>query len=124
MHSVWDNHWTSIHEYVRKGDRIDIQRGMNLFAEDPRIAVTRYVAYMEEANNNQCLDYVERIKLSDKQVREQLRAMGVTSNSMIQQLPKKDRDIVLGKLKKTKGVSIRQISRVTGISKSVIGRIP
>lgn len=64
-----------------------------------------------------------RKKLSDDQVREYLRTMGVTSNSMLQQIDRKNRDAVLAKLKKLNGVSIRQISRIAGISKSVIDRV-
>lgn len=121
---VWDAHWTSVHEYARKPDMIDVERGLHLFSMDPTVALMRYVAYMEKPNTDECLDYVERVKLSDEEVKAHLRAMGISSNSVIQQMPREDRDTVLGKLKKTKGISVRQISRVTGVSKSVIGRIP
>ncbi|MFA9560651.1 hypothetical protein ACERII_25455 [Evansella sp. AB-rgal1] len=78
---------------------------------------------MQENNKDQCLDLTENVKLSDDQVRESLRTLGVTSNSMLQQMSKEKRNMIISKMKKLKGVSIRQISRVTGISKSVIGRI-
>jgi putative transposase len=123
LKSVWDSKWTSFHEYFRKVEITDIDRGLNLFSPDRRTAIERYIGYMQENNNDQCLDLKEKVKLSDEQVRESLRAMGVTSNSMLQQMEREDRDIVLAKLKRLKGVSIRQISRITGISKSVIDRV-
>ncbi len=49
--------------------------------------------------------------------------LGVTNNSMVQQMDREHRNMVLANLKNMEGVSIRQISRVTGISKSVIARI-
>ncbi|MDQ0252820.1 hypothetical protein J2S74_000192 [Evansella vedderi] len=122
MNSVWDSKWTSIHEYLHKGKKTDIDRVLNLFSLDRKLAMERFIAYMEEDNEDQCLDLTTTVKLSDDQVREYLRTAGVTSNSMLQQMNKEKRDEILTQVKKLKGVSIRQISRVTGISKSVIGR--
>ncbi len=120
---VWDSRWTSIHEYVRKADITDIDRGLNLFSRDRKMALSRFIIYMQEENDEQCLDINEKTRLSDDQVREYLRTVGVISNSMLQQMERINRNAVLSKLKKLKGVSIRQIARVTGISKSVIDRI-
>ena len=101
----------------------NIDRGLNLFSPDRRTAMKKFIDYMQEVNDDQCLDLTERVKLADDQVREYLRTVGVTSNSTLQQLGRDDRDAVLAKLKKLNGVSIRQISRITGISKSVIDRV-
>ncbi|MDP4553428.1 hypothetical protein Q9251_21470 [Alkalihalobacillus macyae] len=87
------------------------------------MARQRFILYMQETNEDQCLDIKETIKLSDDQVRDYLRAICILSNSMLQQMDREERNVVLAKMKKIKGVSIRQISRVTGISKSVIDRL-
>jgi putative transposase len=42
---------------------------------------------------------------------------------MLQQMDREHRNKILAKLKKLEGVSIRQIARITGISKSVISDI-
>ncbi|MGJ9382072.1 transposase [Salipaludibacillus sp. CF4.18] len=121
--SVWESDWMSIDEYVHKVKFTDIDRALNLFSINRKTAVGRFVAYMQETNDDQCLDLEERVKFSDNQVREFLRAAGVKSNSMLQQMDMENRNAVVSTLKKRKGVSIRQISRITGISKSVIDRI-
>ncbi|MDQ0252834.1 REP element-mobilizing transposase RayT [Evansella vedderi] len=123
VNSVWDSKWTSIYEYLHKGEITDIDRGLNLFSQDRKSAIERFIVYMQEDNEDQCLDLTQRVKLSDDQVREYFRKLGVTSNSMLQQMNKEKRNEILTQVKKLKGVSIRQISRVTGISKSVIDRI-
>jgi putative transposase len=42
--------------------------------------------------------------------------------SKLQQMDKEDRDAILVKLKAVNGVSVRQLSRITGISSSVVQR--
>ena len=77
---------------------------------------------MQEINEDYSLDINMKIKLSDDKVRDYLRTIGIIS-SMLQQMAREERNVMLAKMKRIKGVSIRQISRVTGISKSVIERI-
>ena len=43
--------------------------------------------------------------------------------SEIRQIEKRKRDDIIKNLKSIEGVTIRQLSRITGISKSVINRI-
>ncbi|TKD70747.1 transposase [Pseudalkalibacillus hwajinpoensis] len=123
VRSVWDSKWTSIHEYVRIVKLADIDRGLRLFSEDRTVARQRFILFMQETNEDQCLDIKEITKVTDDQVRDYLRTMGIISNSMLQQMDREERNVVLAKMKRIKGVSIRQISRVTGISKSVIDRM-
>jgi len=49
--------------------------------------------------------------------------MGIRNISELQKAEKNRRNSCIKTLKKTKGISLRQISRVTGISKSIIERI-
>ncbi|MRX72829.1 transposase [Bacillus lacus] len=123
VRSVWDSKWTSAHEYIRKAVIVDIDRGLSLFSSERKAALRQYVVYMEEENDEECLDYNETVKLSDDKVREYLQTLGVKSSSNLQQMSRKERDGVLAQVKKHQGTSIRQLSRITGISKSVIDRI-
>jgi putative transposase len=120
--SVWDCKWTSIHEYVHKMDMVDIDVGFRLFHEDRKIARPLFIAYMQQPNQDQCLDDDVKVRMSDDEVRDHLIKMGITSNSDLQRLDKEERDRILVMLKELKGVNIRQLSRITGISRSVIQR--
>jgi putative transposase len=121
--SVWMCRWTSIHEYVEKVDMVDIDWGFQLFSEDRKQAFPLFIQYMQQQNQDQCLDYVVKVRLSDNEVREYLNEMGIASSSLLQKLDKVERDRVLVMLKGLEGVNLRQLSRVTGISKSVIQRV-
>lgn len=121
--TVFDCRWTSIHEYAGKAHFVTQEKGLSLFHEDRKIAIKQITAYMEEDSEEQCLDYQVRTKVTDSQVSDYLRTLGISDKNKIQQMDKKERSTVLNSLKELNGVSIRQISRVTGISKSVIDRV-
>ena len=49
--------------------------------------------------------------------------LGIVNINEVQGLYKLDRNEMLKKVKTTRGVSIRQLSRITGISKSIIEKL-
>lgn len=67
---------------------------------------------MQESNDDQCLDYKVKTRVSDSDVRDYLNKLGIENNSMLQKMEKGDRDRTLAILKELEGVTIRQLSRV------------
>jgi putative transposase len=120
--NVFESKWTSLNEYINEVEIVDIDKGLNLFSSDRKIAIKLFTKYMCETNDDQCLDYKVKVKMPDSEVREFLYTLGITNISTLQQMPKENRDTILVRLKELTGVTVRQISRVTGISKSVIQR--
>lgn len=121
--SVFESKWTSINEYIHKVNMVDIDLGLQLFSDDQSTAKTLFMTFMQQSNDDQCLDDKVKVKRSDSEVREYMYKLGITHTSLLQQMDKKTRDDILAKLKKMNGVTVRQLSRITGISKSVIQRI-
>jgi putative transposase len=120
--NVLDSKWTSIGEYLYQSTIVDTKFVLSLFSEDRETAVQLITRYMNETNDDLCMEELLRERLSDQDVTEYLRTLGITSNSMLQQMSKGQRDTVIAMLMKLNGVSIRQISRITGFSKSVVQR--
>ena len=114
--------WSSYHNYFKKDGIIDSDLALKIFSEDSTQALIRFKRYMEEFNEDRCLEYEERKRLLDSDVREYLMQLGISSISVIQNLQKDQRDEIIREIKSIDGVSIRQLSRVTGISKSIIER--
>lgn len=69
------------------------------------------------------MDLSERVKVSDEEVRDYLRKLGVVNAAMLQHMDREARNYILARLLELEGVSIRQLSRITGIPKSVIARV-
>ncbi len=115
--------WSSYNEYI--GDPIYTDTGfaLELFSTDKVKSIELFRKYTNEENDGQCLEYKEKINISDKEVMDYFREWGVCNISELQRLEKEKRNDYIRKIKKIEGVTIRQIARVTGISKSMIGRV-
>lgn len=75
-----------------------------------------------EVNEDECLDIADNKILSDVELRSIINNLNIDINK-INLLDRKNRDEVLRTVKNIEGSSTRQISRITGISKSIIGRV-
>lgn len=120
---AFDNKWTSIHEYISNANVVDIEFGLSLFSTNRREAVKLFSEFMQMPNDDQYLDDHIKVKVSDSEVRNYLSQVGIANSSMLQQLDREKRNAIIVELKEWKGVSVRQIARITGISKSVIDRV-
>ncbi|WP_234031467.1 transposase [Lentibacillus cibarius] len=120
--NVLKSEWTSIHEYIDKPRFIDINLGLKLFSPDRAKAIQLFTLYMQESNDDKCLNDHIRLRMTDNEIRIYLAELGVPNSSLLQQMGKKERNELLVKLKALNGVSHRQLARMTGLSKSVITR--
>ncbi|WP_042143509.1 transposase [Paucisalibacillus sp. EB02] len=121
--NVFDYRWTSIHEYINRPKLVDVHHVLRMFSSDSHKAIKTFIQFIQEPNDDICLDDDVNVKYSDDDVREFLTRIGIPNSSAIQQMNKDKRNIVLLQLKEIEGISIRQLARITGISKSVIDRI-
>lgn len=115
--------WTSLQAYLGKSSTVDIDPVLHLFSPNRHKAIQLFVDYMQESNNDQCLDDYAKVRMSDDEVKSYLNKLGFPTSSALQQMEKRIRNAIILELKKLDGVSIRQLARITGISKSVIDRI-
>lgn len=120
--NVFECKWTSINEYFNHSNFVSTDLGLNWLSPDRSKAIQLFTDYMQVMNDDHCLDdYVWRV--TDNDVRSHLVRLGVPNNSTLQQMEKGKRDAIILELKALHGVTFRQLSRITGISKSVIGRV-
>ena len=121
--SVSEYRWSSYRDYLHKNELISSGFVLKMFADDPKKALGLFEQYMNEPNNDRCLEYETRPQVSDSAIKTYLTQQGINNVSDFQQLDKKRRNEILTALKLMEGATIRQISRLTGIAKSVIGRL-
>lgn len=119
---VFDSKWTSIHEYIRKAKMVDVDVALELFSAQHKKARSLFIEYMKETNDDEFMDVVAKVKISDQELILYLKQIGITNNTKLQQMEIRQRNELLADLKTLDGVTIRQLSRITGISKSVIQR--
>ncbi len=120
---VFDCKWTSINEYINKSKIVDTDYGFNLFSNNRNEALRLFIEFNKKTNDDVCMEEIDNIRVQDIEIKKYLLKQGIININQLQKMKREDRDELLRKIKKMNGVSIRQLSRVTGISKSVIGRI-
>ncbi|UII55650.1 transposase [Cytobacillus spongiae] len=121
--SVEDSKWTSIREYKLRYPFVDVDVALNLFSEDRAMALKYFLEYINEINEDECLEDIQRVRMNDDEVRAVFREKGISNISTLQRMDKVERDRLLFIIKSLEGVSLRQISRITGIPKSIIHRV-
>lgn len=113
--NIFDCKWTSIKEYTHKRKIINTEEALKRFT-----AKELFLTFMNQSNHDQCLEHTTTTKISDDEIRSYLKKLGISNSSTLQRMETKKRNEIIAKLKKLNGVSLRQLSRVTGISKSLI----
>lgn len=115
--------WSSFNEYIKKAVVADIEFALEMFSEDRKTAVERFSQYMNEPNEDHCMEYEEKSRIQDSEVRVYMNELGLLNIIDLQRMDKNRRDEILKAIKLMDGVTIRQLARITGISKSVIDRL-
>jgi putative transposase len=114
--------WSSYREYFGKSRLVDTEFALRMFAGDNAQALVQLKRFLKETNEDQCLDYEGKKRLLDSDIRGYLLQYGISNTSILQQMEKSQRDDIIRAVKSIDGVTVRQLSRITGISKSVIDR--
>lgn len=114
--------WSSYGEYMGDPVFTDVDFALKMFSIDRVKAIQLFQKYMNEENKDQCLEYNQKTAISDQEVMNYIHKLGLGNICELQRLKKEQRDKIIRDMKKVEGITIRQLARVTGISKSVIDR--
>ena len=120
---VSDYKWSSYHDYINKSIITDVSLALGMFSPDRAKAIEQFITFTNQQNDDICIDYVEKAKVTDNEIRAILLQHGISNKNELQKLEKNKRYEIIRAIKSAKGVTVRQISRVTGVSKSTIDRI-
>ena len=112
--------WTSYNDYLRNGGATDVQSIMDILSSDREKAKILFVEYINAKNEDKCLEIEERRRLTDGEAKLMIKNAGKISNCQeLQKIERLQRDIIIKHLK-DKGISIRQLERLTGLNRGVI----
>lgn len=103
---------------------IDTDLILGIFSNQKETAIATFKEFMNEPQEDQCMEYDENRKLTETEVyqltAELLKGRPVTT---IQTLDTESRNLILSQLRYDYGASIRQISRVTGLPLHVVRKV-
>ena len=80
----------------------------------------QFINYMNEESQDKCLDIQEIVRVNDSEAKAIIREISNCNNvAQFQALPRDTRNTFLAELK-AKGLSVRQIERLTGINRGLV----
>ena len=118
-----DYKWSSFGEYINKPEIVDTELILQIISSNHEKAIDTLINYTNEENEDNCLEYQEKVRITDNEAKQYIVKLGFKSINEFQQLDRVKRNEIIREMKSIKGITVRQLSRITGISKSVIDRI-
>lgn len=113
--------WSSFGEYLNRPIVVDTDFALKIFDDNREKAVKSLIEFCEVINENQCLEIEEKRQLPDAEAINIIKQVCKIENaSDLQKFDKLTRNKRLRELKEEYRLSIRQIERVTGISRGVV----
>lgn len=119
VENVDEYKYSSHNDYITENNNLtDIEYAYTLMSKE------EFIEFNNEKNEDVCLEIEDiSFRISDKDASEIIKKISKCENTTeFQLIEKKQRDRYIKKLKQ-KGLSIRQISRLTGVSKGIVEKI-
>ncbi len=109
--------YSSYNEYINGAMVTDVEYVLQMMSLD------EFIKFHQQLNQDNCLEVIEQpLRVTDEEAKRIIARISKSTNaSSFQGIDLKKRDKLLRKLKEH-GLSIRQISRLTGVSKGIVER--
>lgn len=114
--SLEEYKWSSYHEYTKECRIVDIEFGLELISGNNN-KIESFIRFTNETNNDVCMEMEEKSgRVSDKELRAIVKNKYGIDAIQIQNENEQTQLRILKELKEHDGVSLRQISRITGLT--------
>jgi len=108
--------YSSYSEYTNQAKLTNTSFVLKLFSQDQEQAISRFINFHYQSNNDQCLDIPkERETLSDQRIIQLVYQKYNIELATLYTKKTEDKRKILRYLKELKGCSLRQLSRLTGL---------
>jgi len=121
---IEDYKWTNYNEYLQGNINADMEYVINYFdMADKGNALTKLIDYINSENEDECLETNEKRSITDEEAIKIIKAHCKIEHAIdLQKFDVEKRNICIIALKKY-NLSIRQIERLTGISRGIIQKL-
>jgi putative transposase len=115
--------YSSYTEYTNRANLINPIFALNMFHQDKDQAIEEFINFHHQPNEDQCLDITEkRETFSDKTIRQLVSKKYHLELATLSNTKPKTQKKVLKYLKELNGCSLRQLSRLTGLTVNQVVR--
>ena len=117
VEEISDFEWSSYNRYIENTNNIVDGR----ITIEMLCGVQGFITFMTFISEQKCLDINVALRMRDDEVIDYIRKIGMINNPMeLANMDRADRNKIIVELKKTEGISFRQIERITGIGRGAI----
>ncbi|AOT70378.1 transposase [Geosporobacter ferrireducens] len=121
---VEDYLWTNYTDYIGEKYQADRDYALDILNVDREKAVKKFIEYINKDNDDKCLEIKESQQITDNDAIKIIKAHCKIEQGLDLQMVDVDkRNRCIKELKEGYGLSIRQIERLTGISRGIIQRV-
>ena len=117
-----DYKWSSFNEYISGSAVINTEGPLSYYGKDRNQAIEQFKLFTEYETDKKFIDCEERTHTRDEEVEEHFKKQELCDVGDFYKLGNKERNEILKQAKVTLGGTNRQISRVTGLSTSMVSR--
>ncbi|HHU70662.1 MAG TPA: hypothetical protein GXZ21_01345 [Clostridiales bacterium] len=111
-------------DYVKGYNQTEIDFVLNIFDTDREKAIREFIKHINKDDDDKCLVIQKKQRITDEDAKKIIRELCKIENATdLQNFEKVKRNLYLKDMRINYGLSIRQIERLTGISRGIIQRI-
>lgn len=120
---VGDYKWSNYIDYLEENNNYNTAFVLSVFDRDKSKARRKFVEFVNQKNADKCMDIPEQEPPNDIEAIKIIKEhYGFASAMDVQKLDPQDRNICLKEFKEIHGLTIRQISRLTGVNRGTVQR--
>lgn len=122
-----DWRWSSCRGYygyeVYPEGLLDSTLILEMFSEDSKIAIGKFVEFNEAECEEECLDDNRKERLTDEEAKLEIaKIISLQEIAIIKSMPKVQRDALILRIKAVEGISQRQAARILGVAPNIVIR--
>lgn len=117
--------WTNYNDYIEGSQRTDTDFILSIFTStNKEKSIIDFKEYINRENNDECLDVINKRRITDDEAIKIIKSYcNVDHGTDLQKLDFHIRNSYIKILKEEGNLSIRQIERLTGISRGIIQKL-
>lgn len=116
--------WSNYMDYVEERNITEVKYFFDILHVDRKKSLYVFIDFVNQENDDKCLEITENKRITDEDAKKIIKACCKVGYPVeLQTFPAGERNSYIKDLKENHGLSIRQIERLTGISRGIIQRI-
>ncbi len=123
VNEIQDYMLSNYTDYIQGINNTDTEFVLDIFNSNREKAICEFIEFIKKENKDECLEIKEKLQITDDEAKTIIKDHCNIEHAFdLQKLDIDVRNLYLKDIKEKYGLSIRQIERITGISRGIVQR--